>query len=107
MPFQITAQTIIESATIQLTAEQLQDLAHAREALQQLIEDHGDMPAGLQPARNLLNQIAGLFHGTSILTPTKRPPTDAERAARIANAAKGRAAKAARLNSTDGQPDNE
>jgi hypothetical protein len=108
MPFTIKTKTTIESATIQLTGLQLQDLANAREPLEQLIAEHHDHApelTHLAPLRLLLQAITELVANTTIAPSQKKPQSQAQIESRLANAVKARAAKAARLNPLDGQPD--
>jgi hypothetical protein len=100
MTYSIKTRTIIESATLELTGEQLQELANAQPALHALCMQAGlSPPPELQPVRQLLSSITDAIHGATIApapaTPGKKPLSEKQRASMLANAAKARAAKAA------------
>jgi hypothetical protein len=73
MPYTFKTQTIIQSATLTLSGQQLQDLAAAREALAPAF---ADWPSEAFPARELLNTVAGILAGTATPAPAPKATTN-------------------------------
>lgn len=107
--FTLKARMVLESATLELSAEELVALARAHGALKEVqalcAERDNGREATMQnlllvPAEGLLKQIAELVDGASqvAVKPAggKKQLTEAEVAARRANAAKGRESMAAK-----------
>lgn len=95
MAYNIQTKVAILSATLELTGDQLAKLAAARDPFAAAVD--GTQDPGLLAVRSLLNEIAASVMGKSITAPGKKPMSEAQRAAILANAAKGRAAYKAKM----------
>lgn len=73
MAFNLQARTVIESATLELNAQQLQDLAGAAPVLQELLDEimSTDTSNALKPVTMLLNSIASLVNQTGVIKPKR------------------------------------
>ena len=79
MAFKLQAQTVIKSATLELTARQLEDLAEAAEPLQQVCGAFGDPsspePApevkALEPVVQFVGSVASLVSQTGTIRPKR------------------------------------
>jgi hypothetical protein len=75
MPYQIKAKTIVESATIELDAAQIQELVDCAHYLKRLVENSRDetpqLAFELLPVMNLCNSLADLVAGAT-LAPAKK-----------------------------------
>jgi ABC-type branched-subunit amino acid transport system ATPase component len=91
MPYNIQTRIVIQSATLELTGAQRQELAMAEPFLEEAVVLADDeVVAGLRPVSELLKSIAALVNNATIVTSGKKPESEAQRLARIARAAKAR-----------------
>ena len=78
MPFKLQAQTVIKSATLELTAKQLEELAEASPIVESIITAQQlkspETDETLEPVVELLSSIASLVGQTGTIRPKRRSP---------------------------------